>query len=64
VILATRAPNWSADPGPYWVLRVTGGSRDDYIPDHFSQGQTVLASGHRGGDSISLVLVRARGHTV
>lgn len=38
--------------------------RNDDIPHPFRQGQTVLTSGHRSDNSVSLVLVRARGHAL
>ena len=36
----------------------------DDLPDCLRQAQAVLAGRHRGGDGVSLVLVRARGHVV
>ena len=38
--------------------------RHDDIPDRLRQGQSVLASRHRGGNSVSLVLVRPCWHAI
>src|SRR5258708_7406115 len=38
------------------------GGRDDDISYRFGQGQTVLTSGHRRGNSVALVLIRPRRH--
>ena len=38
--------------------------RHDDIPDRLRQGQSVLASRHRGGNSVSLVLICPRWHAI
>jgi hypothetical protein len=59
------SPAWNADhrnrPGTRTSL---GAGQDDDISRRFRPGQTVLTSGHRSGTSVSLVLVRARGHAL
>lgn len=40
----------------------TGADRRDGIPDRLGHGQGVLASRHRGGNGVSLVLVRSGRH--
>ena len=47
-----------------WDLQLTSGDRHDDIPDRLRQGQSVLASRHRGGNSVSLVLIRPCWHAI
>ncbi len=51
----------AGEPG---ICTSAAAGRHDDIPHRFRQGQTVLTSCQRSGNSVSLVLVRARGHAI
>jgi hypothetical protein len=51
-------------PDPPFTCTSPAAGRNDDIPHRFRPGQTVLTSGHRSGNSVSLVLVRTRGHAL